>query len=435
MKKVLIAVPTKDRPDMVREVLEYELPYYKNFNIDICYIDSSESDNTQEVIISLSKKYDKDIIYMTKSPRLCLDYKLVDVFKDFQAMEYDYYWLINDSISISEEMLNYVMKIVDDGYDLIRLPLAGSGNKEDFITNDVDEWFQKCSASMAHMASTIMSKALLEGNIDWDNLRKKYVNNNELDEKHGYFFTVGFYLEQIAKLDDFKGIFIGNRFKWRRDCPLKREKSYWQDKVFETWAKSYTETILNLPNIYKNKEDVIRQSDNIRVGRFSKENLIHYRISGLYDVDTYKKYKKYLKYVTDEKQSTCEKIAKTSIEELKKNYPNYIKVEDSWEEKLDLIENKLVNKNIYIYGAGLYGERVVNKLICDGYSKRVKGVVVTESGINITSLLGKPVLGIDNTNFELDDYIILSALPKTAESMKRELDKRNIKNYIGLFDV
>lgn len=435
MKKILMAVPTKERSEMVEEVLRYELPTYIRYNIDICYYDSSRDDRTKDVIGTINREYGTDICYKTESPDLCLDYKIIEMFKDFQKMDYDYYWMINDSISMSEELLEYIMSIIDESYDLIRLPLSGSGNTEDCTTCDVNDWFHKCSQGMAHMASTIMSKSLLEENIDWDGLREKYVYNNTLDDRHGYFFTVGFYLERIARLDSFKGLLIGNRCKWRRDSPLKKNQIYWSRHVFETWAKSYPETILKLPEVYTDKEYVIRASDNITPGRFSKEMLIHYRLNGLYDKDVYAKYKDYFRYVTTETDDLCRQIAEIPLDELKRDYPNLLSLEDAWEDKLDVIEELVADKQLYLYGAGLYGEKVIKKLKDDGYADRIKGVVVSTKKNNVKQLCNVDVYGIDDVPITEDTYFILCALPGTASGMKDELLRRNIPQYIGLFDV
>mgnify|MGYP003321077975 CR=1 FL=1 len=35
MKQILMIVPTKDRSQMVEEVLRYEMPYYRKYNMDV----------------------------------------------------------------------------------------------------------------------------------------------------------------------------------------------------------------------------------------------------------------------------------------------------------------------------------------------------------------------------------------------------------------
>lgn len=432
MKKILMAIPTKDRSEMVREVLNYEVKYYKDYDIELCYYDSSIDDKTKRVISDIGEIAGVKIFYKRMGDGLCLDYKIIEMFKEFEKSDYDYFWLVNDSVSISEQMLRKVIAATECDYDLIRLPLAGEGRTEDYVTEDINEWFLNCSQGMAHMASTIMSTSLLALKTDWDELRDKYVYNNELNDEHGYFFTVGFYLEQIKRLRQFKGLFIGNCCKWRRDSPLKKNNIYWYPYVFETWAKSYPETILKLPDEYTDKEEVIRKSDNITPGRFSKEMLIHYRLNGLYDVKIYERYKAYFKYITNESEEICYQIAVEPVESLKAKYKNLLAVEDAWEEKLSIIEKKIKNCAVYIYGAGLYGEKSIQKLTKDGIE--VRNVLVTNINNNVSEICGVKICSIDDIAID-DGYIIICTLPGTAAKIKEELDKRNISNYIGLFDV
>lgn len=433
MKQILMIVPTKDRSQMVEEVLRYEMPYYRKYNMDVYFFDSSEDEKTRYVIETINKECNCDIKYLKVGKNMCLDYKVVEILKLVQSMDYNYYWIVNDSISIANDMLYYIFSILRENYDLIRLPLSGEGDCEDYVTYDIDNWFHECSQGMAHMASTIMNKSLLVKTIDWEYLRDKYIYNNILDDQHGYFFTVGFYLEQIAQLEEFKGLFIGNKHKWRRDSPLKRNQIYWKKYVFETWAKSYPETILKLPDNYTDKENVIRKSDNIKCGRFSKEMLIHYRLNGLYDKQVYDKYKKYFKYVTTESYECCKEIAEMPLDRLKREYPNLKLIEEEWENKLQyILEQKGIN-NMYIYGAGLYGEKVIKKL--KNLDRKIKGIVVTTTKNNVTELCGYKVHVIDGIKVEEEDFFLLCALPGVASKMKQELIKRNISKYIGLFDV
>ena len=434
---ILMCIPTRNRAEMVKEVLEYEMEYYKRCGVSLCYYDSSDGEETWKVIEEINSKYSADIQYRRSDPALCLDYKLIEILKDMEKEDYDYLWLINDSISIKEEMLEYVSGISEGGYDLIRLPLAGKGAAEDVVTTDPNEWFHECSQGMAHMASTVMNFSLLrQARHDWDWLREKYVGNNELDDNHGYFFMVAFYLEQILKLEHFTGIFIGNRIKWRRDSPLKKRQIYWRDYVFQAWARSYPETILKLPKCYTDKEDVIRKSDNLSPGRFSRSMLIHYRLSGLYSYSVYKKHRKYFKYITREALKSCFVLAVLPQAFLRWKYANLLAVEEEWQENLNRIEEQIKGKKILIYGAGLYGEKVIQKLKSDGYGNQMIGVAVTETKGNVSELEKIPVHDIDYFVREKEEiFTIVCALPAAADEMKKELKKRKFKYSVTLFGV
>lgn len=437
MMNILMCIPTRNRAEMVREVLEYEIEYYKRCGISLCYYDSSDGEDTWKVIQEINEIYSVNIQYRKSDPSLCLDYKLIEILKDIERSDYNYLWLVNDSISIKKEMLDYVGQIADDRYDLIRLPLAGQGIKEDIITADPNKWFLNCSQGMAHMASTVMSCSLLKtASHDWNLLRKKYVGNNHLDNKHGYFFMVAFYLEQILKLEHFKGIFIGNRIKWRRDSPLKKTQIYWRDYVFQTWARSYPETILKLPECYTNKEDVIKKSDNLSPGRFSRAMLIHYRLRGLYNYSVYKEYRKYFRYITSESLRICFTIAVFPHFLLRWKYTHLLAIEDNWQENVNQIEKKIKKKKILIYGAGLYGEKVIQKLRNDGYGHQIFGVAVTDAIGNVTQLEKIAVHTIDFFIREKEEvFVIICALPAAAAEMKAEVKKRKFKYFVTLFGV
>lgn len=437
MANILMCIPTRNRAEMVKEVLEYEIEYYKRCGVELCYYDSSDGEETREIIEEINAKYGVGIQYRKCDVALCLDYKLIEILKDFEKADYEYLWLVNDSISIKEEMIERVCQAAKEGYDLIRLPLAGEGLQEDIITTSPNEWFHNCSQGMAHMASTIMNLSLLKGaEHKWDILREKYVGCNELNDDHGYFFMVAFYLEQILKLERFKGIFIGNQIKWRRDSPLKKEQIYWKDYVFQTWARSYPETILKLPGQYTDKETVIKKSDNISPGRFSKAMLIHYRLCGLYDYSVYKKYKKYFRYITLESMSSCLIAAVLPCFFLRRRYANLLTVEADWQEKLNKLEKQIKGRKILIYGAGLYGEKAIQKLKHDGYGDRLVGVAVTNEDGNVMEIEKVAVHGIDFFVQEREEvFVIVCTLPAAAVEIKRELKSRKFRYINTLFGV
>lgn len=435
MNRLLMCIPTRNRSEMVKEVIEYEWQYYHKYPIDICYYDSSDDAMTKNVVEECREKYGLSLLWEPLPDWMCLDYKLIEILKQVQQKEYEYIWLINDSISITEPALELVYELLEQNYDMIRLPLAGEGSKEDIICTDANDWFQKCSAGMAHMASTIMKTSLLkEAECDWEKLKKKYVGGNELDENHGYFFMVAFYLEQILKLKNFSGIFIGNRVKWRRDSPLKGQQIYWRTYIFQTWAKSYVETILQLPDIYTEKTRVIRESDNITPGRFSIPMLVNYRMEGQYDINVYKKYKEYFPYITNVPLYQCYLFAVLPKCILKNVLKNETIDESKWCECLHRIMEKIGSNKVIIYGAGLYGEKVVKELLAKGKKGLIECVAVTDDTKNITLIEGIPVRKIDElVSLRKEAYVIIATLPESALRIEKVLKRKGFRKYASLF--
>ncbi len=436
MENLLICTPTCGRADIVEEVLRYESEYYTNYDFDIAYYDSGSDNAVKDVIENVDDTFRRRINYYRTDKNQCLDYKIVDIFKSLASdkeIKYEYIWFIGDSVSISKEALDIVSKAMDEKYDLIRLPLAGSGSEKDIICDSPQEWFERCSGSMAHMAPTVMRTTLLmEDECEWSRLCDKYICCNELCDRHGYFFTVAFYLERIIKLDSFRGIMIGNRVKWRRDSPLKGNRSYWINELFDVWARSYCETLLALPQTYKNKEQVIRQSDNIMVGRFSASMLARYRLGGIYDYRVYKKYKKYFPLVTDEPLWKCLIISAASYKLLKKLYMIKEYTEGEWDKSLEDIRRRVKGRNVIVYGAGLYGERV-SGVISRTWENEIVGIAVTDKSDNMKQINGIDVYSIDElAQYRRDAFIIVATLPAAARCIVRGLRKKGFKYYEAL---
>ena len=432
--RVLMCVPTYNRPDMVKEVLEYELPYYKNYSMDLCYYDSSADNRTARIIEQYTKEGCLNVFLKKMPSELCLDYKLVEILKEAERSQYDYLWLVNDSISITKEALDIVFSMLDDSYDLIRLPLAGDGSLKDLICTDVNKWFQQCSQGMAHMASTVMSASLLKkAPHDWEYLVERYIGSNELGDGHGFFFMVAFFLEQIAKLESFKGIFIGNRVKWRRDSPLKGSQIYWKKYVFQTWAKSYVDTIMLLPEVYTKKKQVIRRSDNLSPGRFSQSMLIRYRLNGLYSLRIFFQYKKYLPFVTNVPIHKCMVLSCLPVFLLKIVYGKNNIEESMWSERLEEIVKKIGDRPVIVYGAGLYGERVVKELKKGEKKSQIIGIAVTNHSNNVSSIEGVRVYEMrELLEYRKKAAVIIAALPDAACSIRKGLKANKFKRYYAL---
>lgn len=437
-QNVCICIPTKNRAEMVKEVLEYTQSYYVNYNLKVIYFDSSENDDTHNIIEKYRVFGYGNLVWKHMDSNMCLDRKTFEILsKDEDVQNAEYIWLINDSIAIYQDALAAITEIIEKKYDLIRLPAAGDGKKEDFICNDVDEWFQVCSKGMAHMASTIMRSTLLKANPDWEQLYDKYIVSDIIgDEIHEYFFTIGLYLEQIAKLKRFSGIMIGKRMQWRRDSPCKKGRSYWNNIVIDVWARSYCETILRLPDCYTNKEDVIRCSDNIVYGRFERQSMIEYRRNGLLTEEIALKYKKYWGMVSTLSFAEIVRIASSSEEELEDQYGSRRFDYGAWEENVEKFEKKLKGKPIIVFGAGLYGSYVLKKLLQDGYADDIIGVAVSDKTVNLDIVEGFQVNDIKNFAFMKEEAeVLISTLPDAGVVIEAMLKKIGFINCHLIFEI
>lgn len=431
MEGVCICIPTRNRAEMVKEVLEYTRPYYADYRFKILYFDSSDNDETRKVIEAHKEAGYCNLMWKSMDTALCLDRKMFEIFKEDEEVHLaDYIWLINDSIAITKDALETIAEIVEEDYDLIRLPASGEGKKEDYICTDINDWFHQCSKGMAHMASTIMSSTLFGAVSDWRTMYEKYVVTDRIgDGQHEYFFTLGFYLEQIAKLEHFKGIMLGKHRQWRRDSPCKKGNSYWNDLVFEVWVRSYCDTILKLPDCYTDKPDVIRCSDNIVYGRFERQSMVEYRRSGLLTKEIVLNYRKYWEMVSTLSFDELIEIASTPTEKLSERFGNRLFDSTSWEKNIERLESRLNGKKVIIYGAGIYGSYALKKLLDDGYANEIAGVAVSDTSQNLDDLEGYPVQNIHEfMSQKKEAEVMIATLPDTALEIEKILSRMGFKN-------
>ena len=113
MEGVCICIPTRNRAEMVKEVLEYTRPYYADYRFKILYFDSSDNDETRKVVEAHKEAGYCNLMWKSMDTALCLDRKTFEIFKEDEEVHLaDYIWLINDSIAITKDALETIGEIV-----------------------------------------------------------------------------------------------------------------------------------------------------------------------------------------------------------------------------------------------------------------------------------------------------------------------------------
>ena len=437
--RICICVPTADREEMLADTLSYELGYYQEHGIDVIIYDTSSTDKTETLVKNFISAGYANLKYERVLEGRCIDYKLIEILSnDRRLHDYDYIWLMNDSISVLPEALSRIKEYTGSGqYDMIRLPIEGRGEREDFVSREVNDWFNHASQGLAHMATTLIKSSLLEGKIDWEGWREKYVGPADINTpKHGFFFMIGFYLERISQLESFCGLRIGNYLRWRRESPMKKDNSYWNDLIFEVWLRSYCETIFKLPACYTNKEEVIRQSDNIIFKRFEEASLISLRIRGKFSRAEVDKYRSYWPLVSTVPLDRIYEISEQPVEELKARYGVNFGDMDCWQENLVQILEAAGQRTLIVYGAGKYGGCVAEYLLKHGYQERLAGIAVSHLGENVRQVYGIEVRLIE-AYYSLRDtaLVIIAILPDAAKGLSEALRGKGFQHVRELFRI
>lgn len=103
-----------------------------------------------------------------------------------------------------------------------------------------------------------------------------------------------------------------------------------------------------------------------------------------------------------------------------------------WEEYEDSVRQALAqNRKIVLYGAGLYGRKLLKRLRASGMV--VSAFAVTKVQYNLSEFSGLPVKSIDELISEKKSYFYLIAVkPASQKAIVRELTMRRISDYLPL---
>lgn len=101
-------------------------------------------------------------------------------------------------------------------------------------------------------------------------------------------------------------------------------------------------------------------------------------------------------------------------------------------QKICLDEEKLRNCNVYIYGAGTFARRMLERL--NSLDIRINGVIVTQK--NRKTFMGHEVIAYEDMNENKDEVIVLVAIKgENGEKVRTQLRLDGYKNVIGLAEV
>lgn len=161
--------------------------------------------------------------------------------------------------------------------------------------------------------------------------------------------------------------------------------------------------------------------------------LVRYRLNGLYSLKVFLQYRYYLPFVTNVPLKICMGISCAPVLVLRIVYGKNNVEEGAWNVRLQDIVKKIGNRKIIIYGAGLYGERVVQAMKYSVEKDKVIGIAVTDKSKSVTAIEGIKVYEIE----ELSEYrkkaaVIIATLPDAACSIRKILKENKFRHYYAL---
>lgn len=414
--RVAMCIPTYGRSRVVEEMLCRCAQYYVELGLDIYIYDSSEDDDTRNVVEEYAQKLGN--IYYVKMPSdMHANMKVFKIFQQYNMKRnYDFIWLCGDAWQFSKRLIESAVSQLDTQYDMIEINVAAVETVGTKVYTDYNQYLKDCAWHLSLFGAVILNVQTMLENVDWEYFEKKY-NDNVLI----YYSHVGFYFERLAEKEEFKALHIRFNPGWGRTSRFRKQCAWYQDTFFIV-CNGWISTIEALPDCYTTKEQAIL-SLGINSQFKNETRFLELRAHKVYDWKIYKNYKAQLcrmckvsKFKMALIACMPSKLALKKIKEGTLEYKQSIKkFEDFCKE-----HNRLV-----IYGAGSMAYRYAVYFEKNNISYEY--FCVTEAGENEPELLQHKVYAYDTVRQQLADMGIVIAISKAYAS--EIIDKLQADGY------
>ena len=278
-KKILIAVPTFNRSDIVIYLLnKISGTVNTTHNLYLGLFDSSSDGKTKEII----KPFLNEKIFYKEYDSSMSDEKIIDILMN-HAPYYDYIWFCSDRKVLKlDSLLPLIERDINEGYDLLFFTNYNIKGTKKVITDRREmgvRFFE-----VLNMAKTIIGKNMF-GHMTNPNVYKKYFDSHLLMQSLMMDY-IGCY--------DFKAIQYNLRDQDVAETGAIPFVHEWGNTVVWQWSKSWCDTVDKLPSSFNEyKEDIIHGNF-----MFSFKKVLARRATGNeYRIKDIIEYKPYIKRV------------------------------------------------------------------------------------------------------------------------------------------
>ena len=278
-KKMLIAIPTYNRPEIVKYFLDKLANYINNCtNLYLGFYDSSSNDETEKTV----RPFLNEKITYKRYNKGFSEEKGYDILLT-EGSKYDYIWFSSDRKVLKiDTIIPMIADDINHGIDLILF----SNNRINKEKQEISSLFE---VGLQFFEIVNLSKTIIG---------RRAISHMSIHDV--YWKYIGSHFALQAALVDFCGCndFVGVQYKLRDQeiaetgsIPFVHE---WGETAVWQWSKSWCDTVEKLPNSYSDiKEQVIHQNH-----MFSFKKVLARRASGteFYNRDI-NKYKTYIKRI------------------------------------------------------------------------------------------------------------------------------------------
>lgn len=254
--KMVVCIPTYERPEAVADVLSHCAETYKRYGLDVYYYDSSKDDATVNIIAKYQEQGYENLHYVRVDSNRPPVEKFEHIFLlDGITAKYEYMWYLRDRCWCEENTLNLMYESMEQKHDLIFMDVGHPDcTQEITICRDQNAFYHRCGDYATSMDAAIYNiESLLKENFDINSFREKYHG----DYRQSFFHFLLIY-EQLAKKEEPNICLLsGDSVEiWHS----RKGDSGWGDNRLLIWGERWIQANENLPECYKNKAEVIKRT-------------------------------------------------------------------------------------------------------------------------------------------------------------------------------
>ena len=417
--RLLVAIPTYNNPDYIKEILDTEFKKYHIRDMALCIADSSEGDGTKELIEEYQKEYDNLYYYRFPSdmPSNVKVYQLYQMTSDELACEY--FWMRSDALRADPILLNALPYYMSQGYDMILTNYAGDWERGIWQTSDLQKFFQKYAWMCCLYGEAIVNVNSMLKDADWEYLTERYLRVDRLNYSH-----VCMYCERLLEIQEHTGkakILIMDITKGLYWGTPKKTRSTWHKDIFLMWLVYWPNAIEALPDYYLNKIDAIRFWGKNEI-YYTDRYLAELELQGILNWNVFLEYKECM-----EKYSgvPIERFCKAASGEYRDNLPDWPANSEEYQ-KLDAFAKQY--KQIAIYGCGRKATRYYAHLKQKGHS--IQCFIVSDDKMNENSaeLFNHKVVCFSEFSLDCNTGMVLALSRQYQEEVYPQITERNFQD-------
>lgn len=380
MKKLAIAVPTYNRSEDIDFFIDQLSFVFGYDDVELLIYDSSENGKTEQVVQKYVRDDVRNLLYFRYPPDMPSNEKFFRIYRDLYN-KYDYIWMIHDHTVFTSEAFAFIYNklelLPDFVYLKIHTPptvtecgILEEDNLDEFLLNNA--WF------LGKIGAAIIRTGSFFKDIDWNYYFHKYLCKKRINFSH-----VGLFFERLAGLDNAKVC----TFIFPRECfndTHKFKTLAWDRDRIRISTQGWGEVITALPDLYTNKEEVLKTADRYIITRYI---LVDFKEKGLYSPIVFMKYRKWIRRVFPEVYEDAKKIAFISTTKAKNMYITPL---------IDYLRAASAEgRRVYIYGAGIHAHECLKLL--HQYDIKPEGFVVSSKSGNPSEIESYPVISLEES--------------------------------------